>query len=118
MSKDLSMSILMDFYGQLLTEKQFSTLDLYYNQDFSLAEIAQNMDITRQGVRDSIKRGEKQLHDFEERLGLADRFVSISEEFEKLDVIINSLKSLDIPNEYKEKLSELRNISDNIKEIL
>lgn len=46
--KDLSISMLMDFYGELLTPKQRDALDLYYNQDFSLAEIAQHMDISRQ----------------------------------------------------------------------
>ena len=62
MSKDLNVSVLLDFYGQLLTQKQNDALDLYYNQDLSLSEIAAHMGITRQGVRDNIKRGETQLH--------------------------------------------------------
>lgn len=61
MGKDLSVSVLLDFYKQLLTQKQSDALDLYYNQDLSLSEIAQHMGITRQGVRDNIKRGEKRF---------------------------------------------------------
>ena len=74
MAKDLSISILLDFYGDMLTEKQREVIELYYNADLSLAEISGLSGITRQGVRDSIKRAEGQLLDMEERLGLAKRF--------------------------------------------
>ncbi len=79
MAKDLSIALLLDFYGELLTEKQAAALDLYYNQDLSLAEIAEPMAITRQGVRDFIKRGERQLVELEEKLGLAARFGRLQE---------------------------------------
>ena len=71
MGKDLSISVLLDFYRQLLTQKQSDALDLYYNQDLSLSEIAQHLGITRQGVRDNIKRGEKQLLGYEGRAWLS-----------------------------------------------
>lgn len=74
MAKDLKMTVLLDFYGDMLTEKQRDFLGYYYNDDFSLAEIAENEGITRQGVRDSIKRAESQLTDMETRLGLVRRF--------------------------------------------
>lgn len=74
MAKDLKMTVLLDFYGDMLTEKQRDFLGYYYNDDFSLAEIAENEGITRQGVRDSIKRAEAQLTDMETRLGLVRRF--------------------------------------------
>ena len=77
MSKDLSVSVLYDFYGDLLTDKQQEVIELYYNEDLSLAEIAAHSGITRQGVRDSIKRGETQLREMEDRLGLAKRFDEI-----------------------------------------
>ena len=77
MTKDLSVSVLMDFYGELLTQKQIEALNGYYNQDLSLAEIAEEMDISRQGVRDFIKKGELHLIEFEEKLGLAEKFLSI-----------------------------------------
>ena len=77
MAKDLSVSMLYDFYGDLLTEKQQELIELYYNEDLSLSEIASHSGITRQGVRDSIKRAEFQLAEFEEQLGLANRFEEI-----------------------------------------
>ena len=55
MSKNLDITLLLDFYGDLLTEKQRTFISYYYNDDLSLAEIAANEGITRQGVRDAIK---------------------------------------------------------------
>ena len=78
MAKDLKLVILLDFYGGLLTEKQAAALDLYYNQDMSLAEIADEMGISRQGVLAFLKQGEKHLRSFEEKLGLASRFQAVS----------------------------------------
>lgn len=92
-AKDLTVTMLMDFYGQLLTDKQLAALDMYYNEDLSLAEIADEEGISRQGVRDSIKRGEKQLAEYEEKLGLAKRFMEISSGIEEMNVIIDSLKT-------------------------
>lgn len=92
MAKDLTISMLMDFYGQLLTDKQLSALDMYYNEDLSLAEIADEFGISRQGVRDNIKRGEKQLSEYEEKLGLAKRFLDISAGIEEMNAIIDSLE--------------------------
>ncbi|MBR6872786.1 MAG: YlxM family DNA-binding protein [Ruminococcus sp.] len=70
MDKNLSMSDLLDIYGELLTEKQRDMLELYYNDDLSLAEIAEHYEISRQGVHDSIKRGEEALNEYERVLGL------------------------------------------------
>ena len=70
MEKDLKYGVLLDIYGGLLTERQAEALDYYYNSDYSLAEISELMDITRQGARDFIKRGEMILDDAETRLGL------------------------------------------------
>ena len=75
MAKDLNISFLLDFYGQMLTEKQL---------DLSLAEIAAHCHITRQGVRDSIKRAEAQLLEYEEKLGLARRFAEMQAGLEEI----------------------------------
>lgn len=91
MSKDLTIAMLHDFYGELLTEKQSRAIDLYYNEDLSLAEIAEPLGVTRQGVRDAIKRGEKQLLEYEEKLGLITRFLNVGE---KLDDVLKSLKQM------------------------
>ena len=73
------MSMLLDYYGELLTEKQRELFDLYYNEDLSLAEIAENYGITRQGVRDQIKRAETQLLSLEEKCGYCEKFSSLKE---------------------------------------
>ena len=63
------MSLLFDYYGELLTEKQKTCFDLYYNQDFSLSEIADELGITRQGVHDTLTRAELLLSDMERKTG-------------------------------------------------
>ena len=84
MAKNLQISFLLDFYGEMLTEKQREMIEYYYNEDLSLAEIAAHSGITRQGVRDSIKRAEAQLTEYEERLHLAARFRDIQESLEEI----------------------------------
>ena len=74
MGKNLEISLLLDFYGEMLTEKQRDMVDYYYNDDLSLSEIAEQMGITRQAVRDSIKKTEQELFFYEEKLGLRRRF--------------------------------------------
>ena len=70
MMKNLDISVLLEYYGSVLTEKQREMVSYYYDNDLSLAEIAQNEGITRQGVRDTIKRAETQLFEMESQLGL------------------------------------------------
>lgn len=69
----LEMSLLYDTYGELLTEKQKICFDLYYNQDLSLAEIAEEEGISRQGVHDSIARAEATLRSYEQTLGCVEK---------------------------------------------
>ena len=68
MDENVKISILCDLYGKLLNKKQFEFLNDYYNNDLSLSEIAENNQITRQAVRDIIKKGEKKLFEYEEKL--------------------------------------------------
>ena len=68
MDKKVEISILCQIYGKLLTEKQYELIDDYYNNDLSLSEIAENNNITRQAVRDIIKKGESKLFEYEEKL--------------------------------------------------
>lgn len=102
--KDLQISLLIDFYGELLTEKQFDAIDKYYNEDLSLAEIALSQGITRQGVRDSIKRAESFLFDIEEKLKLA----------RKLQEIRSGLKTIKDSVDRIEYLNNRMNISTEI----
>ena len=69
--KNLNIGYLLDFYGDVLTERRRDALDFYYNNDMSLSEIAEEMGISRQGVRDLIKKAEEELLFYEEKLGLA-----------------------------------------------
>lgn len=77
MEKNFEVSLLLDFYGELLKPSGKQMAELYYNDDLSLAEVAAETDITRQGVRDRIKRCERQLFEFERKLGLLRRFQTL-----------------------------------------
>ncbi len=70
MDNKVKISILLETYGKLLTDKQYNLLDDYYNMDLSLSEIAENENITRQAVRDNLKKGENKLFEYEEKLGI------------------------------------------------
>ena len=82
--KNLEYSVLLDFYGPALTEKQRAILTEYYDEDLSLAEIAENFGITRQGVRDAIVRAESILRDTEDRLQLVRRYAGIQTQVEQI----------------------------------
>jgi hypothetical protein len=84
-------AILLDFYGQLLTSRQFEILDLHYNSDCSLGEIAGQLNISRQGVYDGVKKGKEALRQFEDKLGLVKRF---SKHEQTLRRVLESLKSM------------------------
>ena len=90
MAKDLNVTVLLDAYGQLLTDKQRGAIDLYYNEDFSLAEIAEEIGISCQGVLASIKQGEKHLDEYEDKLGVVSRFHSISKKITEIETIMDS----------------------------
>ena len=86
------MTLLLDFYGDTLSEKQREAMELFYNGDYSLSEIAEETGITRQGVRDRIVKGEEIITSLEEKLGLAARFGNVSK---TLEFIIERLKKLE-----------------------
>ena len=88
------MTMLFDFYGELLTDRQKEFYDLYYNDDLSLAEIAENYDITRQGVRDIIVRAERTLLDIEEKTGLIRRFHETREATAQIRTLCQELDAL------------------------
>lgn len=71
MAKNMSLVPLFDLYGNLLSPRQYDAFDLYYNEDLSLSELAENLGVTRQGVLDNIRTAEKKLVNYEEKLGFA-----------------------------------------------
>jgi len=78
------MTMLYDFYGELLTERQREFFDLYYNEDLSLSEIAENTGISRQGVRDVIVRAEGVMQEVEDKTGLIRRFMAMKDNLDKI----------------------------------
>lgn len=111
MVKNLDISLYLDFYGDMLTDKQREYLDCYYNNDLSLSEIARNIPLgekgrSRQAVRDVIKRAEGQLFEMEEKLGLVARFSKVQD---SLDEIVSCAK---IISENNMKFGLSREIND------
>ncbi len=119
-SKPLEMSLLFDFYGETLTEKQRELFDLYYNEDLSLAEIAEHAGITRQGVRDSIKRAEHALREMEEKLGLVARYGGTERYAEELMREVERLRALNADtlhsSEAEEIASRMASLLDQLRQ--
>lgn len=92
MDKKVEVSILIEIYGNLLTEKQLEILDNYYNLDLSLSEIAENNEITRQAVRDIIKKGEKKLFEFEEKLQIMKK---MQKQEKQISIILSELTQIE-----------------------
>ena len=91
MEKNIEVSLLFDFYGELLKPSGKKAIDLYYNEDLSLAEVADETGITRQGVRDSI---EQQLFEFEEKLGLFKQFSKLEQGLDEISALALEIKEL------------------------
>jgi len=111
MNKKVQISMLCDIYGKLLTEKQFEFINDYYNNDLSLSEIAENNSITRQAVRDIIKKGERKLFEYEEKLLFMKK--TISQE-QKIQVILSELTKIQTSSSDR----KVANILDSIKKEL
>ncbi len=116
--KNLRLVVLFDTYGALLTEDQRNMFGLYYNEDLSLAEIAQSTGLSRQGVRYAIKHAEEALLSYEEKLGLSKRFSEIDESLERAADIARSLKEkhTDESSEFDSLLSHISCAGRIIKE--
>ena len=100
--KNLKLAYLLDFYGEVLDGHTRSVMNSYYEDDLSLAEIAEGLGISRQGVRHIIKRGEEQLEFFEERLGLAKRHGELTKAASEIKAVADMLPS------FESKLTEIK----------
>ncbi len=118
MANNVELTVLLDLYGEVLTEKQRQYLDYYYNDDLSLAEIAENESITRQGVRDSIKRAEAILYDMEEKLHFEERLQQIGKALEEIcacaDVIDEYNLSHNLSRTVNSNTEKIKSIADSI----
>ena len=114
MEKNIKIGMLLDTYGRLLTDKQYQLLDDYYNNDLSLSEIAENEGITRQAVRDNLKKGENNLLEYEEKLGFIKKGIKqeeiiedIIEVIEKAESKIQEKAAITLFKSIKEKLNKI-----------
>ncbi|MDQ2087015.1 YlxM family DNA-binding protein [Herbivorax sp. ANBcel31] len=109
------MAMLLDFYGQMLTKRQFEIMDLHFNSDYSLGEIAQQLNISRQGVYDNVKRCKALLNEMEKKLGLLNRFAIQKDKEEK---ILTYLKNINKSNMSEEDISILKIVEEEISKII
>lgn len=114
MEKKVEEQYLFDFYGELLTQKQKQILGYYYDEDYSLAEIAEVMSVTRQGIFDVIKRSKAMMEVYEEKLGLIDKFLKSQI---LLDEIQKDLLSLADSEADEKQKSELMMVVEKLKKV-
>jgi predicted DNA-binding protein YlxM (UPF0122 family) len=106
MAKNLEFSNLLDFYGNMLTQNQQEVIKYYYNNDFSLAEIAHNSGISRQGVRDSIKKAEAQLLEMEQKLGLLKKFRTKTQKVQQIFELCKQIKDVSRECGFSEQMND------------
>lgn len=112
MEKNVEISVLCQLYGKVLTEKQYEVLTDYYNNDLSLSEIAENNNITRQAVRDIIKKGENRLYELEDGISLMKKVLQEEKAISKIENELNEIENLTNSNK------EVSKRIDNIKKML
>ncbi|MDE6034368.1 MAG: DNA-binding protein [Ruminococcus sp.] len=106
MAKELKFVMLLDCYGDLLTEHQKNIMELYYCEDLSLAEIGNPLGITRQAVRDIIKRTENILLNYEEKLSFAERLGKMRECFDRIRETAGEIENEEIRNKITEEVKK------------
>ena len=102
---------LLDFYGPLLTEHRREVVRLYCEEDLSLAEIAQQLEITRQGVSDALQKAKRQLADYEAKLGLAQRYRALGEQAEKC---LEALNRINVGDQDRDSMNQAKQALENI----
>ena len=115
MEQKVIISILLDIYGSMLTDKQFKLLDDYYNNDLSLSEIGENDNITRQAVRDNLKKGENKLFEYEEKLGFMKKEI-MQEELS--DEILSSIDNIEKTIQDKETSKMFKDVKEKLNKLV
>ncbi|MDD4689180.1 MAG: sigma factor-like helix-turn-helix DNA-binding protein [Eubacteriales bacterium] len=118
MSKNINFVYLFDFYKDMLTEKQAAAIDLYYNEDLSLGEISDQLGITRQGVRDNIKRAEQVMLNLEEKIGAASRYSSTFASLEDTVEMLDSVRQMAAEEGHKRIEDECLKIINRIEGVI
>ena len=106
--KNVEISMLCQIYGKLLTEKQFEFINDYYNNDLSLSEIAENYNITRQAARDNIKKGERKLFEFEEKLNIMKKTLQQEQKIAEILYKITKIKEKSSDKQVAHILNEIK----------
>lgn len=122
---DVKVGLLFDYYGQFLTAKQRDVMHLYFENDCSLSEIAEELQVSRQAVHNTIIKSKKALYEYEDRLGLALRFSKTDEAIQKIREITDKLIAAaeeggdneTITINRNELLSGLKDIKDTVSNI-
>ncbi len=114
LEKLVEICILFDFYGNLLSRKQYKAVELYYIYDLSLSEIGEQMGISRQGVYDTLKRAEENLYKYESKLGLVYKF---NDNKNKIKVIMKYTKLIK-KEAYELNLNDIENYIEKMESIL
>ena len=110
--KLVEIGILFDFYGRLLTEKQLNIIEMFYIEDLSLSEIGTELNITRQGVYDTLKRAEDKLYQYEDTLGLAGKFRESQTNIKHILELTKGLKIHLENQDYNKIISSIKEIED------
>lgn len=105
MEEKVMVSILLEIYGSLLTEKQFEFMNYYYNQDLSLSEIGDNYSITRQAVRTILLKSKKKLQEYEEKL-------KFMQKQEKMKIYLKKIESTELDKNQKGIIKDINNLLD------
>ncbi|MBR4966208.1 MAG: YlxM family DNA-binding protein [Lachnospiraceae bacterium] len=118
MEKIVERGLLYDFYGELLTSHQRSVYEEAVFQDMSLSEIADEFSISRQGVHDIIKRCDKLLNEYEDKLHLVEKFMKIQENAKAINLILDEMSEIGQHDLLMKKCDEIRQLSDGMIEEL
>lgn len=109
-------SLLFDFYGGLLTEKQSRVMSLYYDENYSIIEIAEEMGVSKQAVHENLRKSEKILSEYEDKLGLVGRFIKTDRTIREIEKTIDELQASEKDPESREKLAGLRELISGLNE--
>ena len=118
MEKLVRIGILIDFYGKLLSEKQYQVMDLYYLNDFTLSEIGEELGVSRQSVFDTLKRSEEKLDSYENELGLVAKFYSSQDTIREIRKIAAEIYEIGKKEANKKIMDKAISIEERISRIL
>lgn len=116
MQDTFKISMLLDFYGKLITARQYEIINMYFNEDYSLGEIAERLNISRQGVYDNIRRGIMILNQFEIKLGLVEKNEISKTVFRNIEKEVDDILSKTDDMAIKNKLSGIKSELMKVKE--